>query len=35
MDMTIEGTLDTRFSEAAEPVSWQQAMPNGSPAATR
>ena len=24
MGMTIEGTLDTRFSEATEPVSWQQ-----------
>jgi pyridoxine/pyridoxamine 5'-phosphate oxidase len=24
MDMTIEGTLDTRFSEATEPASWQQ-----------
>ena len=24
MNMTIEGKLDTRFSEATEPVSWQQ-----------
>jgi general stress protein 26 len=24
MSMTIEGKLDTRFSEATEPVSWQQ-----------